>query len=378
MIIVPETKQEVEHGTAEDQGVNAGGLGVHNSECLGADSRSYIREPGSNHPAHSLALLLPPLPPPPPYNPYSSHSSHPLLISPTTLVHRQSPLSRFLKAFLLASLLYILILGAAQGSVRMAFRSHGSMAGQVGAEDGTVVDCINSANWGNYEFSPTWPMLPQPGRNYPHGAHTKFTLPVDVDALYLFARGAYQHGHVRVVQSDTVDQGTVHVDVRAAYYEERALSRVTLCRLTRGSNEHGIGIYTPVWGWTLNHRDQVQFQVTFTFPAAPAETPLRIKRFETETGLFSHSVGNLYETMFFDQISITTSNSNINVESITLEHGTFKSSNGYITGHYNASRSLKLVTTNEFIKATVSLLNGDSSGTELEMRTSNRCVSIYP
>jgi len=58
----------------------------------------------------------------------------------------------------------------------------------------------------------------------------------------------------------------------------------------------------------------VQFQVTFTFPASPAETPLHIKRLEMETGLFSYTLGNLYETMFFDQISITTSNSNIKVE----------------------------------------------------------------
>jgi len=66
----------------------------------------------------------------------------------------------------------------------------------------------------------------------------------------------------------------------------------------------------------------------------------------------------------------------MSTQSITLEHGTFKSSNGYIAGHYNTSRLLKLVTSNEQIKATVSLFNGDSSGTELEMQTSNRCASL--
>ncbi|KIM53846.1 hypothetical protein SCLCIDRAFT_408288 [Scleroderma citrinum Foug A] len=253
----------------------------------------------------------------------------------------------------------------------MAFRSHGTVVGEVGAGDGEVVNQINNANWESYESNPAWPMRPHAGDGYRYGARTTFTLPVDADSLYLFARGAYQHGNVRIIQSGTVERGTVHVEIRAAYHEERALSRVALYRLRRGSNEHGIGIYTPVWGWTLNHRDQVQFQVTFTFPTSPAETPLRIRRFETETGLFSYTLGNLYETMFFDQISITTSNSNIKVESITLEHGIFKSSNGYIAGHYNASRLLKLVTSNEQIKATILLFDGDSSGTELEMQTCN-------
>ena len=123
MIIVSETKQEVEHGTVEGQAA-----GVYDSPST--DSSSYIREtidpPASNHPAPSPVLLLPP--PPPPYNPYPGSSNLPL-ISPTGApVYRQSPLSRFLRAFTLAFLLYILILGAAQSSVHMAFRSVSSNA----------------------------------------------------------------------------------------------------------------------------------------------------------------------------------------------------------------------------------------------------------
>lgn len=118
--------------------------------------------------------------------------------------------------------------------------------GEVGAGDGEVVNQINNANWESYESNPAWPMRPHAGDGYRYGARTTFTLPVDADSLYLFARGAYQHGNVRIIQSGTVERGTVHVEIRAAYHEERALSRVALYRLRRGSNEHGIGIYVSI------------------------------------------------------------------------------------------------------------------------------------
>ena len=123
---------------------------------------------------------------------------------------------------------------------------HGTLVGEVGAGDGEVVKQIGSANWESYESNPTWPIRSRPDGGHRHGARTTLTLPVDADLLYLFARGAYQHGHVQIVQSNTVKRGTVHVEVRAAYYEKQAFSKVTLCQLVRGSNEHGIGIYVSV------------------------------------------------------------------------------------------------------------------------------------
>ena len=119
MVIVSETKQEIEYRTAEGQGVC-----VHNGQ--GADSGSYIRETidtsASNHLAQASPFLLL-SPPPPPYNPYPSPSNHLPLTNPTGTTYRQSPLSRFLKAFIPALLLYILILGGARRSVHMAFHS---------------------------------------------------------------------------------------------------------------------------------------------------------------------------------------------------------------------------------------------------------------
>lgn len=260
----------------------------------------------------------------------------------------------------------------------MAFRSHrcsGPMVGIPNPEDGTILHRIDSANWAHYESNPTWPTPPRPQFNYPYGAQTTFMLPVDADSLYLIARGAYQHGKVKLRQSDSVESGSVRVDVRAAYYDQRALARVTLCKFSRTDNEHGIGIYTPQLGWTDNYKDQVQFLVTFTFPVAPVPgVPLHIKRFDAETSQFSYSVGDLWESMLFDDVVLGTSNSHINVTSIALKNGSFRSSNGYIAGHYNASGSLKLTTSNGKIKATVSLLNERTLATELDMQTTNSLI----
>lgn len=260
----------------------------------------------------------------------------------------------------------------------MAFRSHrssGPMVGVPNPEDGTILHRIDSANWTHYESNPTWPTPPRPQFNYPYGAQTTFMLPVDADSLYLIARGAYQHGKVKLKQSDSVESGSVRVDVRAAYYDQRALARVTLCKFSRTDNEHGIGIYTPQLGWTDNYKDQVQFLVTFTFPVAPIPgVPLHIKRFDADTSQFSYSVGDLWESMLFGDVVLGTSNSHINVTSIALKNGSFRSSNGYIAGHYNASGSLKLTTSNGKIKATVSLLSERTLATELDMQTTNSLI----
>ncbi|KAI6106190.1 hypothetical protein EDD16DRAFT_196987 [Pisolithus croceorrhizus] len=373
MIIISDPKQESSTG---DQLEVPNAITVAGAAASTQSPATQIRETAdafSSHPAPGPPQL------PPAYSPYPHRRGHsPLTGTTAAPLYRRSPFCRFVKAFSIALVLYLLIVATARSTVRMAFRSHQYSAPTVGvpsSEDGTVLHHIDSTNWAHYESNPTWPTPPRPQCNYPYGAQTTFTLPVDADSLYLIARGAYQHGRVRVRQSDNIESGSVRVDVRAAYYDQRALARVTLCRFTRADNEHGIGIYTPQRGWTYNYKDQVQFLVAFTFPMAPVPgTPLHIKRFDADTSQFSFSAGDLWETMLFDDVVLRTSNSHINITSIVLKHGSFRSSNGYIAGHYNASGSLKLATSNGKIKATVCLLNEHAQATELDMQTSNSLI----
>ncbi|KAI6119260.1 hypothetical protein EDD17DRAFT_1594587 [Pisolithus thermaeus] len=373
MIIISDAKQE---SSTNNQLEVSDAVAAAGAAASTQNPATQIRETAdafSSHPAPGPPQL------PPAYSPYPHHRGRsPLTGTTTAPLYRRSPFCRFVKASSIAFVLYLLIIAAARSTVRMAFRSHQYSTPTVGVpnpEDGTVLHRIDSTNWAHYESNPTWPTLPRPQFNYPYGAQTTFTLPVDADSLYLIARGAYQHGRVRVRQSDNIESGSVRVDVRAAYYDQRALARVTLCKFTRADNEHGIGIYTPQWGWTYNYKDQVQFLVTVTFPVAPVPgTPLHIKRFDADTSQFSFSVGDLWETMLFDDVVLRTSNSHINVTSIALKHGSFRSSNGYIAGHYNASGSLKLATSNGKIKATVFLLNEHAQATELDMQTSNSLI----
>lgn len=375
MIIVSDAKQEP--STSSQLQVSAA-ITAAGAAANAQNPVMQIRETADAVSSHSASG---PPQPPPAYSPYPHHYSRsPLTGTPATPAYRRSPFCRFIKAFATAFVLYLLIVVAARSTVRMAFRSHqhqysGPTVGVPNPEDGTVLHRVDAANWAHYESNPTWPTLPRPQLNYPYGAQTTFTLPVDADSLYLIARGAYQHGRVRLRQSDNIESGSVRVDVRAAYYDQRALARVTLCRFNRPDNEHGVGIYTPRMGWTYNYKDQVQFFVTFTFPVALVPgTPLRIKRFDADTSQFSYSAGDLWETMLFDDVVLRTSNSHINITSIALKHGSFTSSNGYIAGHYNASGSLKLATSNGKIKATVCLLNEHDQATELDMQTSNSII----
>ncbi|KIO06839.1 hypothetical protein M404DRAFT_998920 [Pisolithus tinctorius Marx 270] len=375
MIIISDTKQEPSAGNQVSNATTAAGAGAAASIQNPATQIREAADAFSSHPVPGAPQ------PPPKYRPQPRHQSRSLLSTTTTPAYRRSPFCRFAKAFSIAFALYLLIITAARSTIYMAFRSHrssGPMVGVPNPEDGTILHRIDSANWAHYESNPTWPTPPRPQFNYPYGAQTTFMLPIDANSLYLIARGAYQHGKVKLKQSDSVESGSVRVDVRAAYYDQRALARVTLCKFSRTDNEHGIGIYTPQLGWTDNYKDQVQFLVTFTFPVAPIPgVPLHIKRFDADTSQFSYSVGDLWESMLFGDVVLGTSNSHINVTSIALKNGSFRSSNGYIAGHYNASGSLKLTTSNGKIKATVSLLSERTLATELDMQTTNRYAAAH-
>lgn len=50
---------------------------------------------------------------------------------------------------------------------------------------------------------------------------------------------------MRVKQS--AEQGDVRVDVRVAYHDQRALARATVCRLHKGGNRDGVGIFVGLF-----------------------------------------------------------------------------------------------------------------------------------
>lgn len=172
-------------------------------------------------------------------------------------------------------------------------------------------------------------------------------------------------------QSTSERGGGVRVDVRVAYHDGRALARATVCRLRKNGNKHGVGIYTPIPGWT-NARDRLYFEVVLTFPAAPSErSPLRIHELKTHASNFAHEMGDLWQSLLFDNLELDAANAPIQAHSVTLTRGSLTSSNGAILGHFNTSDILILRTSNAHIRITASLFNTARDATKLDMRTSN-------
>ncbi|KAF9243212.1 hypothetical protein BU15DRAFT_72402 [Melanogaster broomeanus] len=213
--------------------------------------------------------------------------------------------------------------------------------------DGEVHECVGSTNWTTYYDTPSW------STGYPLGAETAFTLPVNSDTLYLLAR-------------DTVD-----VRVRVAYYYDEALDRATICHIERAENEQGVGIFTPLNEPHYDYMQHLKFDVTLTLPAG-SDGALLVKNLETELPNYSQSMGDLWETVLFENIHLSSSNGRVHAESVTAESAKFSSLNGAITGHFNSGSSLELKTSNGAIRSTVTLLHREGAdASKLKMHTSN-------
>ncbi|KAF8141155.1 hypothetical protein EV363DRAFT_1443160 [Boletus edulis] len=126
--------------------------------------------------------------------------------------------------------------------------------------------CVGSTNWTTYYDQPPW--TPE----YPHGAETTFSLPLDSDALYLISR---------------------------------ALELASVCQIERADGEYGVGIFTPPWPRSPRHMEktELEFDVTLTLPAG-SDGPLSVKKLETNMPNYIQDVADLEESVVFDLISL--------------------------------------------------------------------------
>lgn len=98
--------------------------------------------------------------------------------------------------------------------------------------DGDINTCIHGDAWSDAE-------------RYDHERSirkTSFDLPTSADLLYLLSRGHLSHGNLTVSQGDSIDD-QVHIEVAVLYKHQRVLDLANVCYVTRGDNEHGVGIY---------------------------------------------------------------------------------------------------------------------------------------
>ena len=143
-------------------------------------------------------------------------------------------------------------------------------------------------------------------------------------------------------------------------------------------------------------QEGINFVVTVHLPSTTGGAPLSIKNFETYMPAFIHYIGDLEGSVFFDSISLHTSNMPIVVkvrrwflesdfrsppiymyQSLAAKSISMFTDNSPIEGSFNASHNLDLSTSNAPIKVNLGLSNRDAPGcdpTRVRLNTFNRSV----
>ena len=185
-------------------------------------------------------------------------------------------------------------------------------------------ECVDHANW-TYETD-----VPPQYRQFRYYAHTTFDLPRDSSLLYFISRGVLSHGSIEIL-NDGTDSDTVNVDVDLLYNLDDVLERVDVCTLHRERNQNGVGIFVSrlhkAYSIDLeltmlrtgqspryqppHHNERTQFVVKVHLPTEGQQV---YEGLETDMPLFAHVVGDLASELFFNYISLKTSNTPITIK----------------------------------------------------------------
>ncbi|OCH93506.1 hypothetical protein OBBRIDRAFT_790220 [Obba rivulosa] len=246
-------------------------------------------------------------------------------------------------------------------------------------------DCVRYAEWVTEAGDSASDRSPD---RYAHVATTSFELPLSSDLLYLISRGALSHGDVHIGTAEA-DSDTVAVNISMSYDYENVFEQ------TKGRN--GVGIFSPDCArpnWNCTH-SRTNFEVWLWIPTGwKNKIPAFVKNLETDMPLFSHRIYYLQDNVFFDSISLKTSNSHIVSGSLAVRQAILRTTNGGISGVFNTSSSLSLMlnadngkatelnmqTSNSRVDAVTELISTTSSGTngifKIDARTSNSPVDV--
>ncbi|KIJ66012.1 hypothetical protein HYDPIDRAFT_110137 [Hydnomerulius pinastri MD-312] len=348
----------------------------------GPDSKNTPQQESQGGPSQSVTE--PPPPPPPPYAPGPHpQAHHPLLHPHVPIAHHESATRRFWEAFGVALLIWLVFAAITDSVAQIAISSSSSrrwdrlppIPARLNPSDGAAHWCIDASNWTTYEDYPGWM------KGYPMGATTSFSLPIGSNALYLFSRGSYQHGHLNI----TVEQpespellDSALVEVKVGYHSTEALAAAKVCKLSRGVNESGVGVFTPEQAGLLEENEELNFDVKFIVPASSTGSLVRVKKLESNLPNFSQEVGELGDLVHFEEISLESTNFPISAKSIATTVGSFVTTNAALAGSFQADRSLDLITTNACIQGSIRLLSLEHSdraqNTALNLSTINGAI----
>lgn len=303
-----------------------------------------------------------------------AYPAPPVVLEATSTRPRRScfrkPLSPTLRALLIFGILFDLWLfwPFIRGGIKNMFSGDGLGFGHMEPEwDGHQHECAEQAQWTHHdEDHHGHPHFPH---RYHHFATSSFELPQTSDLLYFIGRGALSHGVVLFSNEGNGDK--VGVEVHVGYEHDETFEETTVCRLQKGDNDYGVGIFSPPrWHRHPGGSSQIHFVVKVKLPSTGDLT--EYKSLLTDMPLFFHHVSELAPELSFESVQFRTSNTGIIVGSLLGDQLTMKTSNAPIQGSFNATDSLELHTSNGHINANVSLANSGSHGpSRLSLHSSN-------
>ncbi|EPT02472.1 hypothetical protein FOMPIDRAFT_1118373 [Fomitopsis schrenkii] len=236
-----------------------------------------------------------------------------------------------------------------------------------------VPDDCTLADW---EFDPDGV---SPVHHFEHVAQTSFDLPLDSDELFFVSHGTsnFANGFITITDDGEPGSDIVKVDVLGYYNSQHHFEELTkVCKLNPDDGKNGVGIFAPHrWSGHHDNRHRTQFSIIVRIPPSTDGSRTTVSKLTTDLAIFVHNVGDLKHTVHFNELSLSTTNTPIHVDSVVADAAYAHSTNGIISGHFNTSDSLILETTNGPITAVIGLFNDHSTATKARLHTTNGPIS---
>ncbi|KAF8625369.1 hypothetical protein AX15_005420 [Amanita polypyramis BW_CC] len=371
-------------------------------------SKIPLKGPGSDTPIGVESAHHPQVDSLPSYTAYESQQPWPVqpypvapypyyYTGPMQLPRRNSARRRFCIAFTAAFMIWVFMVALIQSIVIVTHNS-AMIDDWPDDEDFPIppdlerVRCV----WGDgapdhVPLKASFKKILQAPLTFPFKKEEKFELSIDSDNLFFLSRGIYSGGKVTIEQSH--EEGDVaKVEVRLEYLRPGGPRIAKVCQFKRGDGEDGIGVFTPKLARYPRHHN-LRFFVTIKFPKSNTSDYLYIKKLETDMPDFTQHLVELGKGIFFDDLSLKSSNGAIISGPLVAQQGTIETSNspvlvdltsfgpfditsrnGAIHGTFHATGSLTLKTSNERIKGRVFINTNDNEEARLEMITSNSVI----
>ncbi|KAJ7263960.1 hypothetical protein C8J57DRAFT_1183375 [Mycena rebaudengoi] len=302
---------------------------------------------------------------PPPVSSYQTMPQPTLYVQTYTEIpqYRRSPAMRFLMAFLVALGVWVV------SSMLFGFIFHGRHWGHRWdiPSEVSLGRCVDDRDWILSTASTA-------AYNPRDGSTPSFDIPLTSETIILLSRRASSHWFSFTSHSNYLDittSPTLHNVARVVVDRGEYPQFVKACMISRHNGEIGVGVFTArsLFGsWNAS-----PLRLKLILPESKT-TSAKLRRLVTDLPNFRHTVGNLTNTVKIDSVSFKTSNSPIYVEYLAALNINLRTSNSGISGSFNSSGTIELLSSNGPITVQVGLESVSNTPARLIMRTSNNRI----